>query len=119
MTTWPVEPFPQIVDREGWSETFPMNVIETENDVGPPKQRRRANSMPRMHQMNLTLSAEEMVEFDTFWSVDCAQGSLPFDWINPRTGSVHSFQWIGKQPPVVTNPGGTTYKVSFSVRQLA
>jgi hypothetical protein len=119
MTTWPSEPFPQLPDRDGWREQFPKNVIETPNDVGAPKSRRRSAAGFRVHTMRITMSGAEVAEFDEFWSTDCGQGSLPFDWVNPRTGMAHSFMFVGATPPDVTNPGGDTYYVSFSVRQLS
>jgi hypothetical protein len=114
---WPTE-LPELPERDGWSETFPKNGVRTQNDVGQAKQRRRFTAGVRPHTITLILTQEQTVIFDTFWSVDCGEGALPFTWVNGRTGDTVDFQFNVNEPPVITNKGGSTYICRFPLEQL-
>lgn len=115
--SWPPT-IPQLPDREGWRETFPKNVIRSQNDQGVAKQRRRGTGGVRPYQVNMTMSGQEVIDFDTFWTTDLGEGALPFTHLNARTGLTHTYQFHGDTPPTVVNIGGDTYRVGFLLEQL-
>ena len=91
---WPAS-LPQRFLLQGYREQLPDPVIRTQMDAGPPKARRRYTAAYRPIQGRLHCSAAQTATLEEFHQTVCAGGSLPFDWVNSRTGAVATFQWRG------------------------
>lgn len=55
------------------------------NDAGPPGYRRKFSSVAQMVSLSVLLSRAGKDLFDTFFHVDCAEGSHPFTMPDPTT----------------------------------
>jgi hypothetical protein len=111
--TWPAG-LPQFVDEEGYGEDFEQAAIESPMDIGPPKIRRRQIGGFRRFSVSITVSDDAAVTtFDTFWSTTLKQGTLPFDWVHPRTQAALTFRF--RNPPPKLRVRGEARTISFSL----
>ena len=114
MSTWPTS-LPQYVLEEGFSERIQDQNIETPMDVGLAKVRRRFTKTLRTLSCTLQLTAAQRTDFETFWGVTCAGGSLPFTWKNPITQATVSMRFRSPAPAYTSLGGGAASRVSFTV----
>ena len=116
MPTWPVT-LPEYVLEGGYSEQLPRNTVETEMDSGPMKVRRRFTKVYRRFQVSMILTAEQAVTFEAFYLTSCGSGSIPFDWVHPRTRAPMSMRFVN--PPPQFAPFNSAYvRVSFSLLEV-
>lgn len=64
--------------------------VRTPMDAGPSKVRRRFSAVPFYFQMTLAADDTELATFETFYADTVEQGSLPFDFVDPRNGVTKS-----------------------------
>ena len=82
---WPTE-LPQLVDEESYQGTAGDNVLRTQMDVGPPKQRLHTRVSGREVTLAVYLDQSEYKEhFLPFWKEAIAEGALNFEWSDPAT----------------------------------
>lgn len=113
---WPLT-LPQ-VPLLGYREQFPNLAIETQMDTGPPKARRRFTAGVRplpAHEMVLT--AAQAATLDTFYTDTTAGGTLPFDWLHPRTGAAITVRF-SLPPPELTRLSTDRVLVRFALKIL-
>lgn len=85
--SWP-SGLPQILLRDGFSETSPDNRLRSEVDVGPARLRRRASRAPSALQGQIAISREDLETLlKPFIADDTAGGVLPFYFPSPADGS--------------------------------
>lgn len=116
MTTWPVT-LPNFVLENGYQEAFPKNTVETEMEAGPTKARRRYTATFRRFSVMMNMDYTQSDTFETFYKVACASGTLPFDWVHPRTQAPMSFRFTGP-PPSYSPYGGQYVRVSFTLQEV-
>lgn len=66
--------------------------IRSSVDAGPPLQRQRYTARSRALGVPCALTQAERATFDAFEINDLENGTLPFDWIDPVTGSTVSMR---------------------------
>lgn len=79
--TWPLT-LPQ-APQKGFTESLGMNIIRSQTDMGPAKQRRRGVS-PNTMEVNFILTSEQTATLETF-TQDTLAGVKRFSFIHPRT----------------------------------
>ena len=97
---WPTT-LPQNVLLNGYQETFPDNTIRVSMGTGPSKTRKRTSVNVAPFSCQLLLTSAEVDILKTFYTDDCADSALPFDWEHLRTGVFATYKFIG--PPVITS----------------
>lgn len=116
MPTWPAT-LPTYVLEGGYQEQLPQNVVETEMETGPMKSRRRFTKVFRKFQMAIILDQAQAATFETFYLATCASGSIPFDWVHPRTRANMVFRF-SQPPPQYVPFGGNYVRVAFSLTEV-
>lgn len=109
---WPIT-LPQTPMMRGYNESPGDNVIRTNMDVGPPKVRRRSTSAPRPLSLVIRCTTAQIDLLDGFYTGDCREGSLPFDWKHPRTGAATTYMWGA--PPAYTPVFGDYWEATLKV----
>lgn len=115
MAIWPLS-LPQAPSWTGFQETSPNTTIRTPMDVGPPKVRRRSTAAVRPLSMQFMLTRDEVATLETFYQTTLAGGSLPFDWVHPRTGAAVSVQFTA--PPSYHALGPRHYQAQCQMEIL-
>ncbi len=114
---WPVA-LPQYALENGYQESLEDQTIETQMDSGPAKVRRRFTTGFRKYQLVIQMDTDQMALFETFYLETLQGGSLPFDWLHPRTRTPKTFRFR-RPPPTITPIGGTQYcRVSMALESL-
>lgn len=115
MPAWPAS-LPQTPAWETNQETPPELALRTQMDAGPAKLRRRFTAGARDFSLQLRLVAAQVATLDNFFINTLAGGTLPFDWLHPRTSAAVQFRF--KSPPGYSELGGTVYQVSLELEVL-
>jgi hypothetical protein len=110
--TWPAS-LPQNLEITGLQESPPNLTIRTPMEVGPPKLRRRATAGVRPIQGRQLLTKTQVATLDTFYVTTLAGGSLPFDWVHPRTQAAATFAFVS--PPVYTPVGADAWYAALTL----
>ncbi len=113
MSDWPSE---LVITRNGFRESPPNNTSRTNMDVGPDKLRRRSTAAIRPVSFNLFLTTAQVAVLDTFYVDTTNSGSVPFDFIHPRTGATVSARFVS--PPDYGVQDGDTWTVPISLEIL-
>ncbi len=114
MAAWPGT-LPQEMLQDGYQETAPSATIRSNMDVGPAKVRRRTSAATRMISGAIFLTMAQVEILDAFYINDCAQGSISFTWVHPRTRIAVSFRFV--KPPVY-QPDGSNFTSSLELEIL-
>ena len=113
--TIPVAQWPSgLPDRptRALNEKPPNLRVESENDIGPPKTRRKATTGVRRVQVVYEVDEQELAIFEAFYMDTLKNGTLPYRGIHPRTGD--SVAAMMKEP-VYTPRGGLEWQVAFTM----
>jgi hypothetical protein len=89
------------------------NIVEFKPDVGSPIRRRRYTGRRVAMQCEMTLTEAQRRELDSFYSDDCADGSVNFtmtDWID---GTTQTFSWAAA--PQFQHVMVEIFRVSLSI----
>jgi len=113
---WPGS-LPQYVLARGYQEKFPDATIETPMELGPVKIRRRYTGRNRVFTISADFTPAQYATFEQFHDVTVAAGSLPFEWVHPRTRVMCVFRFR-KPAPVLTLVSGTVYTVQMTLESL-
>lgn len=102
MATWPVS-LPQI-GNVGLQISEDDSVLRSNMDAGPPTRRNRFRAVTKTMEFSMNLSGAQVAVLDSFYSDTLRNGSLSFDWADPRTDSSASVAF--KKPPEYTGLAG-------------
>lgn len=111
--TWPAT-LPQYVQEGGYQETLQDQTIETQMESGPAKIRRRFTKSLRRFQVSMLMTSAQATTFETFWQDTCKGGSIPFDWVNPRTRAASTVRFRTPAPQF-SSVGGVNVMVQFNL----
>lgn len=115
--SWPGS-LPQFVNETGYREAYQDNLRETPVEVGPAKMRRRFTKPLRTFEISMNMTAAQVSTFEGFWLTTLKNGSLPFDWVHPRTQTGMTF-WFRDPAPKITPVGAGAYSiVQFKIEGL-
>lgn len=112
---WPAN-IPQRPNDGGWSETNQRNVAEFQPEVGAPKFRRRSTAAGATASAGFTMTAAQLDDFDDFYADDCVDGTIPFTWAHPISGTTYS--WVFTAPPERAAIDVDQFGVSVQLRRL-
>lgn len=101
LPVWPVT-LPQ-APQKGFSENLGMNIVRSQTDMGPAKQRRRGVS-PNTMDVNFILTTAQSATLETFILDDLA-GVKRFVFTHPRTTQPVEVR--------VVNQSGSLYKLQY------
>jgi hypothetical protein len=110
---WPGT-LPIYVLEGGYNEQSAPNTVESEMDAGPKKSRRRYTATFERFGLSIACTADQAETFRTFWKSTCASGTIPFDWVHPRTRAAMTF-YFRNPPPQYVVFGGTNVRISFTL----
>lgn len=110
---WP-STLPEYVLADAFKEALNNQTIESATDTGSPKVRRRFTKLVRKFDMAVLLSDSQVATFENFWLNTLKGGSLPFDWVHPRTRASITLRFRSPAPSYV-NVGGIYSRASFTL----
>jgi hypothetical protein len=93
MATWPAS-LPQSLQVTGFQESYQNQVLRSEMEAGPPKQRRRFSATTDKVAGQIIVTKAQLSTFNSFWDGDIAGGALAFDWQHPITGNPASMRFV-------------------------
>lgn len=114
--TWP-NTLPAYVQEGGYQEKFQDQTIESQMDSGPAKIRRRFTKNLRFLGISMLMTSAQVTDFETFWQTTLKGGSLPFDWVHPRTRVATTFRFRNPAPTFSTT-GGINVTANFTLEVL-
>lgn len=114
---WPPT-LPTYVLEQGYEENLPDNNLESQVDSGVPKIRPRYTALMQMFKYTVLMDADQSDTFEAFFNTTLATGSLPFDWVHPRTRVACTFQFR-KPVPKATTQGGVNVAWQMNVQLIA
>jgi hypothetical protein len=112
--TWPGT-LPVYVQEGGYSESLQDQTIESQMDAGPAKIRRRFTKSLRKFEITMQMTAAQLTTFETFWNDTLKGGSLPFDWLHPRTRVAATLRFRLPAPKIQTVGSGAMNVVQFNL----
>lgn len=117
MTTasWPGT-LPQTPQYGGFDETPQRNVATFQPDVGPSKQRRRSTANGSICAVKFEMSDAQRAAFDAFFGTTLADGSLPFTWNHPISGT--NYTWAFEESPTYSNQAYNYHSITMKLRRL-
>lgn len=111
--TWPGT-LPQNPRRDlGWSPKG--NVIAFGTEVGKGKRRRRSTYDSELWSLPFIMTDAQLATFKAFFSTDLEGGSLPFDYVYPRTGDTYRFTFDTEAPYSVAYLSPLEHVVTLSL----
>ena len=100
-----------------YTETPDTNYAEFQPEVGPPKRRRRMSISSDTISFSLVMNPTEYANFLTFYRTTLLDGTLPFTFPRPRTGSTETWNFVGNAPSMKFLDYGL-YEVSMSMKNV-
>jgi len=98
-----------------FSERIQDQTIESQMDTGPAKIRRRFTKSLRTFSIQLMMTPAQTTTFESFWQNDCKGGSIPFDWVHPRTRAAATLRFRNPAPTIQSTGSGAANVVGFSL----
>ena len=117
MPTWPAN-LPQFVNEAGYSESLEDQTIESSMDTGSAKVRRRFTAAFRKFSVSLTMDPTQAAAFETFYLTTLQGGSLPFDWVHPRTRVAKTFRFRKPAPQVTVAGSGQVIRYNLTIESM-
>lgn len=120
---WPTaNDFPQypIAEESDGALSSGKEVLRTEVDQGPARQRRisTARTEPHPETYRLNISGGQWSTFKTFFQTTTAMGSLEFEKPDPDTGATKVFAFIANQPLYWRKIGPDHIEVKFILEKV-
>lgn len=114
--SWPGT-LPAYVQEGGFQERFQDQAVESQMDSGPAKIRRRFTKPIRFIGVQMLMTQAQVIDLETFWLTTLKGGTLPFDWVHPRTRAATTFRFRNPAP-TYQSVGGINVMVNFSLEVL-
>ncbi|ODT22214.1 MAG: hypothetical protein ABS35_15290 [Kaistia sp. SCN 65-12] len=113
---WPAT-LPQYLLSDGYTEAQGDGRLRTQPDIGPAKVRRRSSAMPGPLQGRMMMSGAQRTILDTFVATTLANGTLPFTFPSPLTGSPILVRFASNLP-AWSSPGGDTFVAALDLEVM-
>jgi hypothetical protein len=84
-------------------------------DVGPPKARSRVTKAVSKFQVEIVMTAAQVVTFETFYKTTLSNGALSFTWVHPRTQEAMTTLFTSTYR---ITPFGAEFVVGFSMQEI-
>lgn len=111
---WPGT-LPQKLQLSGASLGYGDALVEYAPDLGPPLTRRGTTAVVRPLSGSVILSDAQVTAWETFFFTTIMNGSLPFTFPDPRTGSSFLVKFIKGTPSALVPLGGDNYRLALSL----
>lgn len=111
--TWP-NTLPAYMQEGGYQEKFQDQKLESQMEAGPAKLRRRFTKTIRFIGAQMLMTQAQVTDFETFYYTTLKGGTLPFDWVHPRTRSSTTFRFRNPSPSYSVT-GGVNVLVTFTL----
>ena len=111
---WPAS-LPQDV-LQGWEKSLDSGLLRTPMDQGPAKQRRRFSATARPYTVTVQMTGTQVTTFEAFFDDTIKGGSLPFDWLDPRTQTAVTFRFV--KEPMERHRAGEVYQIPLQLEVL-
>lgn len=110
---WPAT-LPTRVLVDGYAERPADVVLRSKTDTGPGKARRRSTAARRPIKCTIAVDGVQLDDLEAFFDDTLKGGSIPFDWVHPRTGLAATFSF-SSPPEIAPEPGGATWLVAMQL----
>jgi hypothetical protein len=100
----------------GFTEQRQTNVAAFNPDVGPPKYRRRSTAVGVPTSAIFWMTPTQVADFDTFFETTLVDGTLPFTWDHPLSGT--NYTWMFDQSKGAPKKDYTNYGYSTITCEL-
>jgi len=117
MPTWPAT-LPQCPIISGFSEQKQTNNAGFSPDVGPPKGRRRSTATCVSTTVPFKMTNQQKLDFEDFFGIDLADGTLPFTWLHPVTKVSYSWMFTQGSAPKMSRLTTRTWMISCELLRL-
>jgi hypothetical protein len=114
---WPAS-LPQDVLVDGYGERFPDGKIRTPMETGPAKQRPRFTATVTPLKVTIELPRADVQTLLEFYRDMLGMGSLPFDWLHPRTLATVTMRFAADPPEPKPLPGAQLWSVALDLEIL-
>lgn len=117
MAAWPSE-LPQ--SPESIAERPQLQVLRTQMDAGPAKQRRRFSAAARRHSVRYLMDLSQRRIFEDWFNNELHGGALEFDWRPSRQQAAVAARIVGNDPPYQITSAGSAlwWHVSMEIEEL-
>lgn len=116
MATWPVT-LPQAPRISGISEEIADGTVRTEMDAGAAKVRRRFTAVPHIWRgVSFIMTTAQVETFETFYKTTLLNGSLEFEWTNPRTEATDNWRFLSA--PKYVPAGNGKFIVTMDLEKM-
>ena len=113
MATWPTS-VPDELSQQGYRGSVEDTVIRTQNSAGPSKRRPRTTLARRLVTGTIRMTNAELDAFWEFYETDLKNGSLSFDFPDPRDRTT-DLTVAFTAAPQDTNIGASLYRVTVQM----
>jgi hypothetical protein len=119
MTTavWPAS-LPQCPILNGFSEQRQRNLAAFAPEVGAPRISRRSTAVAVLTSLVYRMTNAHVITFNTFFEDTLKDGSLPFDWDHPVTGTTYTWMFDPNEAPRLERMTTNTFHVSFNLLRM-
>lgn len=107
MPTWPGT-LPQSAKINSRRE-IQDGVIRSKMDAGPLKMRPKFSAITRTLYINLTLTGEQYEILEDFYIITLAQGTIGFDWADPRDDTTHEYKFASPPTAILVSGNSVDY----------
>lgn len=114
---WP-STLPQFVLQDGYREAPSDIVKRTLMEVGPPKQRPLFTRGFKKLPVQLSMDLDQVAIFKAFYQDTLLGGTIPFQWVHPRTQEVKTFRANVMEEHSINGDAGRNYKVALVLEVL-
>lgn len=111
---WP-NTLPQALQLSGASLGMGDGLVEYQPQQGPSISRRGTTTVMRPLVGQMILSNAQVTAFETFFYTTLANGALPFNFPDPRTGATVLVKFTKQTPPSYAGLGGDNFLLSLSL----
>lgn len=112
--SWPTS-LPQYVLQSGYNEEPLESVIRTPVEGGNTKSRRRFTGKFMKFDVRLMMTEAQAVTFEDFYWNTLKAGTLPFEWVHPRTRSAKTMKLLAP-PKASSSDGNFTYSLRLEMK---
>ena len=105
-----------LINQSGFNYTFGKNTVESKNDTGVAKKRKRFTKRVDNLSVSLTIDYDTYVQFDDFYETSLNSGVNYFYYDHPLTGVQGVYQIIGE--PAISSLGGRKFNISMAWREI-
>lgn len=114
--SWPAT-LPAAPTTDGFQIIYPNNVVRSQMDAGPIKQRRRVAWARKQMVAPFMLTSAQMADFEVFYKTTTESGTLIYEWTDPAREVLGEYRII-ENPQIETEEFGLWYRVTIVIEHV-